>query len=161
MKYVHTISINAPSRNVWESLSSPDVWPSIWGWGKAGTCQQVGGPEGGDVGSLYDIDVQCGSWAASIRCEIMGLHRGSMLAVRCVWPTMRHLPTGMTYHFTYELNDEGFGTTVTERFEMTSFGVLLDSVAWLCVWLIYPFHWLARNTCLQRLKGIVEGTRKP
>ena len=86
---------------------------------------------------------------------------GSMIAVRCVWPTLSDVRLGTDYLFTYELKDEGFGTTVTERFEMTSFGVPLDCVAWLCVWLIYPFHWLARNTCLQRLKGIVEGTRSP
>ena len=45
MKYVHTISINAPSRNVWESLSSPDVWPSIWGWGKAGNVNKSAVPK--------------------------------------------------------------------------------------------------------------------
>ncbi|MHB0958253.1 MAG: SRPBCC family protein [Pirellulaceae bacterium] len=161
MKLVHAILINAPTRNVWKSLSSPDVWPSIWGWGKAGDCQHVGGPEGVEVGSLYDMDLRCGPCAASIRCEIVGLRPGSMLAVRCVCPTMRHVPAGGNYHVTYELNDEGFGTTVIERFEMTSFGVAIDCLVWLVAWLMYPFHRLARNTCLQRLKGIVEGTRSP
>ena len=159
MKVVHTILINAPSRNVWETLSSPDVWPSIWGWGKAGDCQHVGGPAGVEEGSLYDMDLRCGPSAAPIRYEIVGLNRVSLLAVRIVCPAMRHRPTGITYHFTYELKDEGFGTTVIERFEMTSFGVILDYFVWLVAWLIYPFHRLARNTCLQRLKGIVEGTR--
>jgi len=155
MKVVHAILINAPSRNVWESLSSPEVWPSIWG--RTGKCQQVS-PEGGNVGSLYDMELQCGSRAAFIRCEIVGLHPGRMIAVRWVWPTMRHSSLGVTYHFTYELKDEGYGTTVTERFEMTGLGVSLNCVVWLVAWLMYPFHWLAHNTCLQRLKRIVEGT---
>ncbi|MHB0960762.1 MAG: hypothetical protein ACYC0X_32755 [Pirellulaceae bacterium] len=67
----------------------------------------------------------------------------------------------MTCHFTYKLKDEDIGTTVTERFEMTSLDVRIDCVVWLFAWLIYPFHWLPGNTCLQKLKRIVDGTRSP
>jgi uncharacterized protein YndB with AHSA1/START domain len=156
MRFTSAISINAPSRKVWNFVSSPEVWSIIWA--KAGKCEQVS-PEGGEVGSLYDMELQQGPNVTILHGEIVGLCPGSMIAVR--W-TMGHdvpyLSRKLTYHFTYELNDDGFGTKVTERFEMTGFGVPIDWAAKLVGWLTYPFQWLARNTCLQRLKRVVEGT---
>lgn len=158
MRFTSAISINARSGTVWEFLSSPEVWPLLYA--RAGKCEQVG-PEGGNVGSLYDMELQQGSKVAIIQGEIVGLCPGSMIAVR--WARdddSRYLPGKMTYQFTYELEDDGFATKVTERFEMADFAVPIH-IVWavkLMGWLMYPFQRLARNTCLQRLKAVVEGT---
>ena len=76
MKFVHAISINAPTRNVWDSLSSPDVWPSIWG--RAGRIQQVS-HECVEVGAVYEMELQCGSRTTSVRYAIVGVWHGSQL----------------------------------------------------------------------------------
>ncbi len=156
MRFTSAISINAPSSKVWESVSSPEVWPLLWA--KAGKCEQVS-PESGNVGSLYDMELRWGPKVTIIHGEIVGLSPCSMIAVRwTMGDDVPYLPGKMTYQFTYELNDDAFGTTVTERFEMTDYGVPIDWAAKLVGWLMYPFQRLARNTCLQRLKAIVEGT---
>jgi hypothetical protein len=70
-----------------------------------------------------------------------------------------HVPyiPGCTVDFTYELKDDGFGTRITERVEMSDFDDFrMPWAAKLVGWLTYHFRRLAGRTYLQRLNRVVE-----
>lgn len=155
MKFTDSISINAPINRVWGCVSSPDVWPRLYG--KRGKCHQVS-PDGGVVGSLYDMELGSGAGTTLIRCEIMGLRPGSMIVVK--WTMSEDVPyiSGWSCHFTHELTDEAFGTKVVERVEMTDFNdPRIRFAVNLVGWLTHRFRRLTGKTYLRKLKSIVEG----
>ncbi len=156
MKFTDSVWINAASHKVWEYVGSLETWPRYCFYAKTGTCVQIS-PEGGVVGSLYQMETGSGSRIRSTHCEIVDLRPGSMIAVKLTVTGGRM--QGEALQVSYELKDEGFRTKVTERVVMTDhsdFRITLNSKV--IGWLIGRFCRLAGVTNLQRLKGIVEGT---
>ena len=160
MKSADSIWINAPSNWVWQYVGALETWPRFYAKVGKGKCKQVS-PEGGVVGALYDMEFEVRSWTLLCHYEIVDLRPGSMIAVKLTLDEKQEPMTrGWACQIVYELEDEGNRTRVTERVEATDWADFLFN--WLgrfLAGLVYRFRQLAGRTNLQRLKGLVEGTR--
>lgn len=156
MTFNDSIWINATSRAVWDSVSSPEVWRLIYA--KGAEWKRVS-PDDGTVGTAYQMEFGRGTTKALIHCEIIGLVPCKMIAWKWTMDAEAPYVSGCTVVFTYELKDESFGTRVTERTEMTVSGDF--RIQWavkLGGWLTFHLRRLTGRTYLQRLKGVVERT---
>lgn len=157
MQFVDSIWINAPSHHVCEAVRSPKVWPRMFA--KTATCEQVS-PEGGVVGSLYDLRLRQWWKTIVIRWEIVDLRPGSMIAFKGTMDDDNRPPwiQGWAFQFTYELKLEGFRTKVTQRVKMPAYEDFRFNWMVKFTWCGYRFGHLIGQSHLQRLKGIVEGS---
>ena len=152
MRLEDKVVIDAPADEVWKYVGSPEMWPLFHV--KAGECRQVS-PQPDVIGSLYDIEFRLGSKTALTRCEIVECRIGRLISIRSTLPE----PDGQSGRslsacITYELEDLGRTTRVTEQSEFTSPGIpfLFRPL----IWLISRFGKPTGETTLMRLKMLVE-----
>jgi hypothetical protein len=147
-----SIVIDATSRAVWEYVGSPDCWNLFHS--NVGECQQVSS-QGGRIGSVYTGDSRMGARKAPTRWEIVDLKPGRMIRVTSEVSVTGH--ASHTATITYELEDLGPKTRVSERVAVNDLGI---NVFWRAVvWLISRFGRPTGETTLMKLKRILEEPR--
>lgn len=75
MMFADSIWIHAPPSQVWRYVASLDCWPRFYTQGGKGKCKQVS-PEGGVVGSIYDMEFATPSSTIVCHYEIVDLRPG-------------------------------------------------------------------------------------
>jgi uncharacterized protein YndB with AHSA1/START domain len=150
MQLKESIRIEASPDAVWQYVGQPDCWPLFHA--KVRRAKQLS-LQAGVAGSVYEIEFMLGAKSSPTRCEIVDLVPERMIEVKSVLP----IPQGGPERFarlTYELEDEGRQTKVTERIDMSGVGMgrLLGAV----VWFISRFGRPSGQTTLMRLKKVVE-----
>ncbi len=148
MRFNDIIIIDAPSHAVWQYVGSPDLWSLFHS--KAERAKQLSS-SGGTVGSLYEIEFRMGSKTTPTRCEIIDLRIGSMIQVKSV---ADQIQGDCQAHLTYELEDMGQRTKVTERIDMSDSRIPFFFRA--IIWLISRFGRPTGETTLMQLKRMVE-----
>ncbi len=151
MKLTETIIIEAPSEAVWKLVGSPDLWSLFHA--KAERAKAIDGADG-RVGSLYEIDFRLGSKVNPTQCEIVDLRVGRMIRVESAGTVK-----GKDYRtlITYELDDQGRRTKVTERIE--AFDTHIPWYFRALIWVISRIGTPQGKTSLMQLKDIVEKER--
>ena len=146
MFFNDSIVINAPIDKVWPYIASPDLWSQF-----IAKCEQIS-PAGGRIGSVYTIDFRMGTKITSTRCEIIDLQLGKSTRVKSTISDPSQSTASGT--LTYELEDLGFKTKVSERsdFVIPEINILGRAI----IWLISRFGRPEGETNLMKLKRIVE-----
>ena len=148
MRFNDTIIIEASSDTVWQYVGSPDLWSLFHS--KVERANQLSS-SGGIVGSLYEIEFRMGSKTTPTRCEIIDIRIGRMIQLKSVADQVQESHQA---HLTYELEDMGQRTKVTERIDMVDSCIPFFFRA--IIWLISRFGRRAGETTLMRLKRLVE-----
>jgi hypothetical protein len=143
-----SIIIDAPIDKVWRHIASPDVW-SLFN-AKIGKCEQIS-EQGSRIGSVYSIDFLMGTKSTSTRCEIVDLQIGKRIQVRSTLSDPGQHACGI---LTYELEDLGFKTKVTEKTDAVIPGI--NIFGRVIIWFISRFGRPEGETNLMKLKRIVE-----
>ena len=151
MQFNDTIIIEACCDVVWQYVGSPDLWSLFHV--KVERAKQLDSSSG-RVGSLYEIEFRMGSKTTPTRCEIVDLRIGRMIQVRSV---ANRGQESYQAHLTYELEDMGHQTKVTERIDTVDSHIPLFFRA--VIWLISRFGKPTGETTLMRLKRMVEDER--
>jgi hypothetical protein len=148
MRIKESTVIEASIDKVWPYIASPDLW-SLFN-AKIGKCEQIG-PAGGRIGSVYSMDFLMGTKTTSTRCEIIDLQIGKRIQVRSTLSDPGQRASGT---LTYELEDLGFKTKVSERSDFVIPEINIFGRA--IIWLISRFGRPEGETNLMKLKRIVE-----
>jgi uncharacterized protein YndB with AHSA1/START domain len=148
MRIKESIVIEVPIDKVWPYIASPDLW-SLFNV-KIAKCEQIS-EQGGRTGSTYAIDFRMGTKTTSTHCEIIDLQVGKIIQVRSTFSDSNQHASGT---LTYELEDLGFKTKVSERsdFVLPDINIFVQAI----IWLISRFGRPEGETNLQKLKRIVE-----
>jgi hypothetical protein len=152
MNLKKAILIAAPCDAVWEYVGSPEIWPLFHV--KAGECERISS-QADEIGSVYQIEFRLGSKTSLTRCEIVEYRIGRLITVKSSLPKSEdHRGRQRSARVTYELQDRGRETRVTERIDLSGsgMGLILQAV----VWLIYQVGTPTGEATLMRLKRIVE-----
>ena len=152
MRLKESIRIQARADQVWEYVGSPEVWPLFHS--KAGECTLLS-LQADVIGARYEMEFRLGNKTSPTQCEIVDLHVGRMIQLRSqlreIDKKTRWAPSAV---MTYELEDLGFETKVSERvdLDLPGINVLLRLLMWLFMRLGKP----SGETSLVRLKRILE-----
>lgn len=143
------IVIRTTSDKVWAYVGSPEIWPVFHV--KAGECRPAGSRS--DVlGALYDMKFRLGSKTSMTRCEIVEYRIGRRITLQST--TAEPKRRAFSALISYELEDQGRETKVTERIEFASAAIPL--IFRPLVWLVSRFGKPTGETTLMRLKRLVE-----
>lgn len=152
MKLNDEIVIEATSDKVWQYVGSPEMWPLFHA--KAGHCKQVSF-QADAVGAKYDIEFRLGPKTSATRCEIEDRRIGRLITVKSTFPhSSRQTEQTASVYMTYELEDLGRTTKVTEDIDISSVSIplLLKPL----IWFLTKFGKPREETTLMKLKRIIE-----